>query len=196
MFSTLLEIYDLKDEERTGWQLRNVDHPESVAGHSWGVAFLALNYIPDDLDEEKVLKLAIVHDVAEAEVGDIAKRAVDYRPSVSEEEKEELEENAAEVYSEKLGEFLVENWREYNERETREAKFVKDMDLIDMCLQALKYEKQQRYDPDEDNKNFKEYERLDEFFATTRSRLNTRIGEKLFQEIEEKYRKARESDGS
>ena len=193
MIDTLLEIYDLKDEKRTGWQLRNIEDPESVAAHSWGVAFLALNYMPDDLDSEKVLKLAVIHDIAEAEVGDIAKRAVDVENKISEEEKEELERAKAEDYSEQLGRFVSDNWKEYQERNTEEARFVKDIDLIDMCLQALKYEKQQRYDPEEENKNFQQYENMDEFFATTKPRLNTDKGKKLFQEIQERYKEVKKS---
>jgi putative hydrolase of HD superfamily len=193
MIETLLEIYDLKDEKRTGWELRNIEDPESVADHSWGVALLSLNYMPEQLDTEKVLKLAIIHDVAEAEVGDIAKRAVDAETKVSEEEKQKLEEKAVQNYSEKLGTFIEENWKEYDERKTEEAKFVKDMDLIDMCLQALKYEKQRRYDPEEENENFQQYDNLDEFFATTESRLNTDTGERLFREIKERYEEVRNS---
>ena len=193
MIDTLLEIYDLKDEKRTGWQLRNIEDPESVAAHSWGVAFLALNYMPDDLDSEKVLKLAVIHDIAEAEVGDIAKRAVDVENKISEEEKEELERAKAEDYSEQLGRFVSDNWKEYQERNTEEARFVKDIDLIDMCLQALKYEKQQRYDPEEENKNFQQYENMDEFFATTKPRLNTEKGKKLFQEIQGRYKEVKKS---
>jgi putative hydrolase of HD superfamily len=192
MLDTLLEIYDLKDEKRTGWELRNIEGPESVADHSWGVAFLSLNYVPEELDTEKVLKLAIIHDVAEAEVGDVAKRAVDAETEVSEEEKHRLEEKAAQKYSGELGAFIEENWKEYDERKTREAKFVKDMDLIDMCLQALKYEKQGRYDPEE-NENFQKYDNLDEFFATAEPRLNTDTGEKLFREIKERYEEVRSS---
>ena len=191
MLDTLLEIYDLKDEKRTGWELRNIDDPESVADHSWGVAFLSLNYMPEDLDTEKVLKLAVVHDVAEAEVGDIAKRAVDAETEVTEDKKQELEEKTARDYSEKLGTFIQDNWQEYDERKTKEAKFVKDMDMIDMCLQALKYEKEQRYNPGEENENFQQYDNMDEFFATTKTRLNTETGQKLFQEIKKRYERIR-----
>jgi putative hydrolase of HD superfamily len=67
------------------------------------------------------------------------------------------------------------------------------MDLIDMCLQALKYEKQSRYDPEEENENFHKYDNLDEFFATTEPRLNTDTGEKLFWGIKERYEEVRSS---
>src|SRR6056297_1841506 len=79
----LLDAYALKDEGRTGWQLRGVDAPESVAAHSWGVAYLVLALgdrfrgdLPD-IDLDRALRLAVVHDVAEAETGDVATRARD-----------------------------------------------------------------------------------------------------------------------
>ena len=193
MIDTLLEIYNLKDEKRTGWQLRNIEEPESVAAHSWGTAFLSLNYAPGNLDTEKILKLAIAHDVAEAEIGDIAKRAVDAEAEFSEEEKEKLERKAVNRYSQELGKQFLELWKEYEGRETEEAKFVKDMDLINMCPQTLKYEKQKRYNPDEQNENFQQYDNLDEFFATIKPRLNTDRGNKLFSEIKERYEEAKSS---
>ena len=122
MIDTLLEVYDLKDEKRTGWQLRNIEDSESVADHSWGTAFLALNYIPEKLDLEKVLKLAVIHDVAEAEIGDIAKKAVDSETEFTEEGKEKLERKAAEKYSEALNADIFEIWREYEQRETRRSQ--------------------------------------------------------------------------
>jgi len=38
----LLKAIELKDENRTGWELRNIENPESVAGHSWGTAILTM----------------------------------------------------------------------------------------------------------------------------------------------------------
>src|SRR6056297_2108276 len=79
----LLDAYALKDERRTGWQLRGIDAPESVAAHAWGVAYLVLalgdrfrGELPD-IDLDRALRLAVVHDVAEAETGDVATRARD-----------------------------------------------------------------------------------------------------------------------
>lgn len=61
------------------------------------------------------------------------------------------------------------------------------MDLIDNCLQALKYERQDRYDGEEGNENFTEYEHLDEFFATAEPRIRTNTGKSLFTEIKSQY---------
>jgi len=68
----------LKSVPRTGWLDRGLDAPrvESAADHSFGVALLAwvcaLQRQAEGaaIDTERVLKLAIIHDLAEAETGD------------------------------------------------------------------------------------------------------------------------------
>lgn len=192
MIEMLLKTLDLKDEKRTGWELRNIEDPESVADHTWGTAFNVLIHAPDGMNTEKALKMALIHDIGEIEAGDIPHRAVDVENEVNEEEKEKMENKAVEKLSKALGEELFDLWEEYEERETKEAKFVKDMDLIDMCLTALKYEKEGRYDPEEENENFQEYDNLDEFFATSEPRINTLKGQELFRDIKERYEEAKQ----
>jgi putative hydrolase of HD superfamily len=136
--------------------------------------------------------MAIVHDLAEAETGDFVTRDVDGKQQVENEEKEVLEQEAIASITGELDTDIQELWQEYEERETGEAKFVKDMDLIDMCLQALKYERQERYDPEEDNEDFQEYDNLDEFFATTEPRLNMETGKQLFEDVRERYEEAKQ----
>ncbi|AOV94344.1 phosphohydrolase [Nanohaloarchaea archaeon SG9] len=189
----LLTALNLKDEKRTGWELRNIEDPETVADHSWGVALLTLVYSKEvGINEEKALKMALIHDIAEAETGDFVTRKIDDKQEIEKEEKEKMEKEAVEKLSGLLGEELDEIWMEYEEHETDEAKFVKDLDMIDMCLQAVKYEKENRYDPEEDNENFQEYENLDEFFATTEPRITTLKGKQLFNEIRDRYQKAKQ----
>jgi putative hydrolases of HD superfamily len=68
----------LKSVPRTGWLDRGLDalQVESVADHSFGVALLAwacaLQRQAEGavIDPERVLKLAIIHDLAEADTGD------------------------------------------------------------------------------------------------------------------------------
>lgn len=67
------------------------------------------------------------------------------------------------------------------------AQFVKEMDLVDNCLQALKYERQNRYDEAEANDHFTEFENLDEFFATAGPRFQTEVGQNLFERIQSEY---------
>ncbi|WP_178916291.1 HD domain-containing protein [Natronomonas gomsonensis] len=187
----LVEAYALKDETRTGWQLRGVEAPESVAAHTWGVALLVVRFCPPEVDRERALLLAVVHDVAEAETGDIATRAEAGAQSVDADEKERREREAMAGPLAALGERIHEWWAEYEARETAEARFVKDMDILDTCLQALVYERERRYDPDADNPHFEAYDDLDEFFATGEPRLSTARGRELFEQVRERYETAK-----
>lgn len=189
MIEALLKTLELKEEKRTGWQLRKIEEAESVADHSWGVALLVLIYgETEDINTDKALKMALVHDLGEAEIGDLPTRAVEVDQEISDEEKELKERKAISDLSKDLNRHEIRHlWKEYSRKKSSEAKFVKDMDMIEMCLQALKYEKEERYDPEEENENFKEYENMDEFFATTKPRLNTETGEDLFKKIKSGY---------
>jgi putative hydrolase of HD superfamily len=189
----LLSAFALKDEGRTGWQLRGVVDPESVAAHAWGVSYLCLCFADRaGVDADRALRLAVVHDVAEAEVGDVPTRADPAAETVSAEEKLRRERAAMADLTADLdaGDDLRSLWAEYEARETPEARFVKDMDLVEMCLQALYYEREGRYDPDA-GESFEAYDHLDEFFATAGPRLRTDVGETLFAEIRERYEAVR-----
>ena len=181
----LEECVGLKDERRTGWQLRGVDDPESVAAHTWGVSLLSLAFAEEaGVDLDRALRLAVVHDLAEARTGDVPTRADPADEPVDAGEKERRERAAMADLAAPFP-ALGEAWEAYERRDTPEARFVKDMDLVDMCLQALVYERQGRYD--EDGEFDSNYDRLDEFFATAEPRLSTEIGRDLYDLIRARY---------
>ncbi|MFC4247441.1 HD domain-containing protein [Natribaculum luteum] len=189
---TLRRCLALKDETRTGWQLRGIEDPESVADHSWGVSLLCLFYADRaGVDADRALRMAVLHDLAEAETGDYATRADPNADTIDPDEKERAERAAIATLLEPFddGE-LRALWEEYEARETPEAQFVKDADLVDMCLQALEYERQRRYDPDADD-HFEAYDDLDEFFATAEPRIRTDVGRELFERTRERYEEAK-----
>lgn len=180
----ILNAIDLKDIPRKGWVLRGIEEPEDVGSHSWGVAFLSAVYAGDtDLDESKVLKMAIMHDVAEARVGDTAMGEV-YQ-EVSNAERINEEERAWDAFEDlaDVAEFRS-LWEELETKASPEAEFVADMDLLDMCLTALKYERQDRYDSSE---SMGEYNDLDGFFETADKNIQTKLGREVYQKIYTKY---------
>ena len=136
----LLEAFELKSLPRAGWLRAKVDAPESVAAHSWGVAFLALLLCPEELDRERVLAIALTHDLAEVRTGDITPH-----DGVSPAEKQAQEHAAIEAISDGLprGEALRAWWQEYEEGTSPEGRFVKAMDKLDMALQAIDYQARQ-----------------------------------------------------
>ena len=190
----LVDAFALKDERRTGWQLRGVRDPETVAAHSWGVAYLCLAFADRaGVDPDRAVRLAVVHDVAEARVGDVPTRADPDADRVDRDEKVERERAALDPLLDPLdaGADIRDAWEAYEARDDAAARFVKDMDLLDTCLQAVAYERQGRYEVDDDADAFAAYDRLDEFFATAEPRLRTETGRDLFGAVRERYEAAK-----
>ncbi|MFW6292939.1 MAG: HD domain-containing protein [Spirochaetota bacterium] len=188
MIEQVIEAYALKDQRRTGWELRGVVRPESVADHSWGSAYLVLVFAGQaNVDRAHAVEIALVHDLAEALTGDVATRVVGLNDPRLRDEKREREHEAmirlTSGYDAHAAGMVRTLWAEYEASETPESLFVRDMNMIDMCLQAYVYERDARYDATGPNEHFREYDGLDEFFATTRPRLRTDFGRTKFDEI-------------
>lgn len=184
--------YRLKDEPRGGWLLRGVRDPESVADHCWGTALLCLLYAEEaGVDSGRAVAMALIHDLAEAETGDVVARADPSDRQVSEARKALLESAAMDglLAQEFVG--LRALWQAYEDRGDAVALFVRDMNLIDMCLQAVIYHEQRRYDPDLVIPSQGGFTHLDEFFASAAGRLGTALGRLLFGALERRYLAAR-----
>ena len=132
-----LEVLGLKEVDRAGWKRSGLNDVESVAGHSWGVAFLAMQICPPELDRLKVIEMAVCHDVAEVRVGDITPH-----DGISSEEKIRIETEAMLSLSKGFprGDHMLELYREYEAGETAEARFLKLCDKLDMAFQSYVYQ--------------------------------------------------------
>lgn len=95
-----------------------------------------------EVDRTRAIKMALLHDVQEALVGDIMPPQYS---GVSEEEKHAREREAMEtlkgMVGTALGEEMMGLWQEYEAGLTSTAKFVKDLDKGEMLLQADTYER-------------------------------------------------------
>ncbi|GLT34527.1 hypothetical protein SLA2020_090360 [Shorea laevis] len=161
----------LKTTKRKGWVNHGIEGPESIADHMYRMALMAL--IAGDLpgvNRERCIKIAIIHDIAEAIVGDIT-------PSdgVPKEEKSRREQAALNEMCNVLGggmraEEIQELWAEYENNASLEANLVKDFDKVEMILQALEYEMEHG-------------KVLDEFFLSTAGKFQTEIGKSWAAEI-------------
>jgi len=125
----------LKALDRAGWVRAGLSNSESVAAHSWGVAFLTLVLLPDSLDRSRALTYAILHDLAEVRVGDLTPH-----DNVPAQEKAEREERAMTAICESLPPHLLQAWKSYEAQSDPEARFVRQLDRLDMALQATVYE--------------------------------------------------------
>ncbi|MDA0788212.1 MAG: HD domain-containing protein [Proteobacteria bacterium] len=144
------EIVHLKQLYRKGWLERGVDPRfcESVAEHTFGNAMISLLLLHrhPELSVEKVLRLALVHDLGEAYVGDFTPR-----DNVDPDEKRRLEGAAVVKILGKVpgGDKLIADWEEYEAQASPEAKFVKQIDRLEFALQASVYDHQGRVDAGE-----------------------------------------------
>lgn len=129
-----------KELKRTGWVRKKIENPESVADHCFGISLLALLLAPEGLDFGRCTKMAIVHDLAEVYVGDITPY-----DGISEEEKAKNEESAMVRIAEEINFPDIVRWfREYEDGETPEARFVKNIDKLESAVQAVYYQKHRK----------------------------------------------------
>ena len=148
MLSTLVELQRLKRLDRTGWVLRGfANGTESVAAHSFGVSVTAM-LLADELvrqgvsvNVEKVLRLALLHDWAEARVGDMPRTATMYFGSEARKQAETAAFRDLTAAIDDDGALYAQLYHEYEERSTLEARLVKAADVIDLLVEALALER-------------------------------------------------------
>jgi len=123
----------LKEIKREGWLRVGIEQPENVACHSYRVAFLAM-LIGDalNLDTEKMMKMALLHDLAEAMIGDITPH------DMARKEKMEKEEVVMKKMLQGFEEYY-RIWKEFVEGKIKEAEIMQQIDKLEMILQAHEY---------------------------------------------------------
>ncbi|XP_059637583.1 uncharacterized protein LOC132279580 [Cornus florida] len=167
----------LKTTKRAGWVKRDVQNPESIADHMYRMGLMALisSDIPG-INRDKCIKMAIVHDIAEAIVGDITPSDGIPKLEKSRREREALDHMCKLLGGGPRAKEIDELWMEYEENASMEAKIVKDFDKVEMILQALEYENEQGKD-------------LEEFFQSTAGKFQTDTGKAWASEIASRRKK-------
>ncbi|MDE1725103.1 MAG: HD domain-containing protein [Thaumarchaeota archaeon] len=139
LFDFFYLVTELKKVPRSGWKNKvGIKHPESVADHSYGTAVMAM-VLADlhNLDTEKIVKMALLHDLAESITGD-------FMPDeISKENKKAAEEEAMKEILSKIPPGVANQyaalWKEYSELQTEESILLHDVDKLEMAIQAVKY---------------------------------------------------------
>ena len=138
VLASYYRLMRLKRLYRQGWLKRGVPAElcESVAEHSFGTALLALLILGkgrEGLDGQRAALLALVHEMGESYAGDIT--PVD---GVSKERKRALERDsilrALEGHPDAA--WFLALWEEFEEGASPEARFVRELDRLEMGLQA------------------------------------------------------------
>ncbi len=132
-------VSELKKTQRKGWKEKvGITHPESVADHSYGVAVMTMVFSDIyNLDTEKMIKMALLHDLAESITGDFMPE------EISKANKRTVENQIMEEILSKLPDDLTEKynllWTEYVEGRSRESILLHEIDKFEMAIQATKY---------------------------------------------------------
>jgi len=163
---------NLKKISRQGWVDKlSLDNPESVADHSYSMAVMSM--VISDLENynsEKILKMVLLHDLAESKIGD-------YTPEqLSNEKKNKLENSAFEKIIKNLPDLIksqyLQIWQEYQENTSPESKIVHQIDRLEMALQAKIYQKDGH-----------SQEKLESFFKSAKTHITDPKLKELFTKI-------------
>ncbi|MDH4214859.1 MAG: HD family hydrolase [Candidatus Thorarchaeota archaeon] len=141
----------LKRVNRTGWGLVGVDciRTESVAEHSYGSALtsvLVSQYLIEkgiQLDIDKTLTMALIHDLPESLTSDIPHISNLYELSELNELKQKIERKAIQMIFNRevsVSKYLLVVWEEFERGSTLESKIVRGSDIIDMLMHVLNLE--------------------------------------------------------
>ena len=164
-------VVRLKRFKRSGWCYYGVFSPESIADHSFSVAFLSMLLAEFfkkkgyDVDDAKVMKMAVLHEIGESRLGDLQ---LDARRLIGMEYLSRVETRAVSEILENYPE-LIELWREFENGDSVEASIVKIADKLELLFQALDYEKrgaknlEKIFQDAENRKNFGRLPHIDEF---------------------------------
>ena len=129
---------DLKGVLRQGWVDAGMEHPESVADHSYAAGIIAM-LISDisGLDTGRVVRMALLHDMAEGITGDIVPGSMD--PAKKRNMEQDAMDRILNSLPPPLKDLYREAWQEYVSALTPEARLVHDADRLEMGLQAHRY---------------------------------------------------------
>lgn len=161
LLEAFFELNQLKQLYRQGWLRRGIppERCETVAEHVFSMALLAWwtadRYFPG-LNRDRVLRLALAHELGEIYTGDLVPA-----DGVAGEEKHRRERESVLRVTARLssGAEMLALWEEYEAGQTPEARFVKQIDRLEMALQAEVYGGQG-------------FENLEEFFESAREGIN------------------------
>jgi len=109
---------------------------ENSAEHSWQTAMAALLFMPDALDELRVLKMLMIHDIVEIDTGDTFVYDEAARADVADEEAKAAERIFGSL-PDPLGAELLALWHDFENRASPEAVFAKSMDRVCPVMQNL-----------------------------------------------------------
>lgn len=164
----LIQVGKLKEKKRRGWVAHQIKNPETTASHIFRTALLAwiLSLEKKDCDLEKILKMALIHDICETYTKDEtpydpllprdlkdAKKVnevLDKWPkfTLNQKKKKGLNKYKRELKGlekivsdlpEDLRKEIINLWKDFEKGLSKEGRFVKQVDKAENYLQGMEY---------------------------------------------------------
>lgn len=162
----LIEINKLKEMPRTGWVLMGVKNPETVAEHTFRTTIAAwLLGRKKKLNIERVMKIALFHDLCEVYAGDmtpfsyftdlpkggikkekklmkwvrLSKKDREKRGKIQLEKEKKSLLRLIKDLNPRLKRDIFSCWSDFEQGNTKEGRFVKQLDKIEALIQSIEY---------------------------------------------------------
>ncbi|MBD2785220.1 HD domain-containing protein [Xenorhabdus sp. DI] len=126
----IMELDKLKYVHRKTKLLNNARH-ENSAEHSWHFAIAVLGFAPyaGDVNINRVVQMALIHDIVEIDAGDVIVFDQAAREAIREQEVKAADRIFG-LLPETQREYFLQLWHEYEDAITPEACFAKTLDRI------------------------------------------------------------------
>jgi putative hydrolase of HD superfamily len=174
LLNFFIEIGKLKKIPRKGWVLIGIKNPETIAGHTFHEAIMAWILAKEkrsNFNIERILKIALVHDLCELYAGDmtpydeILPKDKKEWPKLFDKWPRFLKSKKIKKYLQKhkkeraslikltsklppaLKKEILNLWLDYEKGLTKEGRFVRQVGRLTTLLQALEYGKETKRRP-------------------------------------------------
>ncbi len=131
----IAEIDKMKSIYRQTY-IADASRPENDTEHSWHLALMAMllsEYSNEKVDISRVIQMVLIHDMVEIDAGD----TYAYDPEANKTKREREVKAADRIFNilpEEQAKWMRELWDEYEDAETREAKFALSLDIFHPIL--------------------------------------------------------------
>jgi len=133
------KVLELKNIPRQGWKNKlDVDDVESVADHSYSTAMMSM-VISDleGLDTAKIIKMALLHDLAESVIGDITPDRITDKRKIYVENKAMMQ--ILDNLPSSISQQYIILWDDFQKNSSKEANLLHEIDRLEMAFQAKFY---------------------------------------------------------
>ncbi len=142
--SFIKEIEKLKTVKRQNSTLDN-NRPENSAEHSWHLAMMAMLLMDsakdENIDQLKVIKMLLVHDLVEIYAGDAFLFDEEERSEAHKKEETALIKLTSLLPEDQANE-IEDLWMEFEQKKTEESKFADSLDALQPLLNHLQTAKE------------------------------------------------------